>query len=308
MLKKEEAIDHLSYALAVLVAQIEHKTVADLYDSNRMAEDFFARLLSVLYGFQLKNLNLEISNFPGGDVGDRASRVLFQVSSDGKAAKIQDSIDKFVKHGLDKDFDHFKVLVIGRKQGVYNTLKSKGISFDADSDIIDTRGLVKQARSLDGARVATLISVLKEETKLFDGEQLSDAEALAVYRSNLDRRALTQAMHLEGSMSGMSAGLTELVELLTKGTTNGNAVAKPKWAFKDKEAQKTLQDIYQTLNHLRSLYEKHVRSGEISEEYEHYFFHDSATKEEFDELKRRAIKAANKMFASHGISPIVFEA
>ncbi|PGP14540.1 hypothetical protein COA01_29700 [Bacillus cereus] len=85
-------------------------------DANKDAENLFCGLLNLIYGYSLKNLNHESQNTPGIDLGDKQSRVCYQITSQNKREKIKDSIEKFINHKFDNTYDELVVLIIGYKK------------------------------------------------------------------------------------------------------------------------------------------------------------------------------------------------
>lgn len=57
--------------LADIVAKASWRTKLNLNDISIISEDFFAKVLNLVYSFDLKNLNNEKSNYPGIDIGDK---------------------------------------------------------------------------------------------------------------------------------------------------------------------------------------------------------------------------------------------
>jgi len=74
-------------------------------------------------------------------------------------------------------------------------------------------------------------------------------------------------------------GLDDLVELLTKGTNKGVAVAKPKWDFQDSITRGNLDKVFGLLNDLRDRYDRHRATGEINERNGFYAFHSAETRD-----------------------------
>ena len=83
--------------LSTVKLDIQYDNAAGLFDINKHCENFYCGLLNLIYGYQLKNANIEKKNFDSVDLIDDISGVYFQVTSNRKSEKIKDTIDKFIK-------------------------------------------------------------------------------------------------------------------------------------------------------------------------------------------------------------------
>lgn len=128
--------------LSIVKLDIQYDNAAGLFDINKHCENFYCGLLNLIYGYQLKNANIEKKNFDSVDLIDDISGVYFQVTSNRKSQKIKDTIDKFIKKEYYKK-SKLKVLIIGDKKPDYrakfNTYDK--FEFNKSKDIIDDTNL-----------------------------------------------------------------------------------------------------------------------------------------------------------------------
>jgi len=143
-----------------------------LYDQNRLAQDFFAKLFKLVYGYknlqELDKLN-EITNYPAIDLGDPDAKVAIQITSQNDGSKITKTIEKFIEHKLYESYDHLIIFIIGDKQAAYRAkfdTKSK-FAFDREKDIWDDKHLAKAIDKISE------IQTLEEIEKLLS-ENLSE--------------------------------------------------------------------------------------------------------------------------------------
>ncbi|MCC5790420.1 MAG: SMEK domain-containing protein [Opitutales bacterium] len=141
---RDDQIRKLVDALTLLKFKISGRSIASLRDINVVSEDFFTEFLNELHGLRLKNVNKEKINYPAIDLTDSDKRIAFQITSTKAAKKIQGTIDKFVEHGLDADYDDLYILILGDKQTKYTTIDSKGTQFNPDRHIIDIDYLIRK--------------------------------------------------------------------------------------------------------------------------------------------------------------------
>ena len=130
--------------MTLLKHKISGRVIASLSDINVVSEDFFAEFLNELQGLHLKNVNREKANHPAIDLADPDKRIAFQITSTKAANKIQRTIDKFVEHSLDSDYDDLYILILGEKQTKYTTIDSKGTQFNPGRHIIDIDFLIRE--------------------------------------------------------------------------------------------------------------------------------------------------------------------
>lgn len=110
--KKEE----LTMRFAVLSAYISLSSSLSLFDIHRNMETFFVRLLNMLYGWNLVDLNIEKANHPAIDLGDIDIGLAVQVTADGSTAKMKETISKLEKHGLNETYKKIVFVIISVQQ------------------------------------------------------------------------------------------------------------------------------------------------------------------------------------------------
>lgn len=98
-----------------IASQVRQRCKLGHIDLNRVLEDFFKELLNLVYSINLRNLNNDRSNAPGIDLGDKAARIAYQITSQAKSQKINDTLRKIVPDDATA-FECIRVLVIGEGQ------------------------------------------------------------------------------------------------------------------------------------------------------------------------------------------------
>ena len=148
LFRKEDALKKVSNSLAVLEVSTRNLGLMRLYDQNILAESFAAKLLNIVYGYDLINLNAISKTYAATDLGDFSGRLCFQVTYTGiqnHRTKIQNSLDKFSKYHMSDDFDRFCFLFLGPKQQTYSTpfTKDESLDFDPYRDILNLGDIVR---------------------------------------------------------------------------------------------------------------------------------------------------------------------
>lgn len=118
--QEDVLFNDFSSAIALRLNFIEAKIKTDnrlnFTDNNIKAEKYFEGLFNLIYGYKLKNLNKQRKNTPGIDLGDKKTKVCYQVTSTNERKKIDESIKKFEKYEWDKDYDTLNIFIIGTKK------------------------------------------------------------------------------------------------------------------------------------------------------------------------------------------------
>jgi hypothetical protein len=119
MLIKKEHDEYVTTCLVHLYAYTKLQNASSLTDINTYLEDFFCDLFNLLYDYNLKNLNIEVMNYPAVDLGDKQKRIAIQVTSQSGRDKILNTIEKFEKHQLYNEYDALKLFLIDLKVPSY---------------------------------------------------------------------------------------------------------------------------------------------------------------------------------------------
>ncbi|WP_375492988.1 SMEK domain-containing protein [uncultured Nostoc sp.] len=165
MLRQEQLQKKISDGLAILEFSLENRGLIGLFDQNIVAQSFFAKLLNIIYGYDLINLDTVDKNSPGIDLGDNYRRIAFQVTSTKTSAKVQETLRKFFEKERYKQYDNLKILILGKKQKTYKqSFDTREIfTFEAETDIIDLKDLVKQLPSLSLYNLQVLSHLIDAE-------------------------------------------------------------------------------------------------------------------------------------------------
>ncbi len=133
MLKKAEFVDRISESLSILEVYIKNQNAIGKFDINKECEDFFCEFLNIVFDLQLMNQNELEMNFPAVDLGDKESRVCYQVTSTNDRKKIKYTLEKFKEKKLYEDYEEVNIFILGRKS---KYKKGKDLEYDEfDFDI-----------------------------------------------------------------------------------------------------------------------------------------------------------------------------
>ena len=166
MLKREDHIKRISYALAVLRAHIEQMGYVHLFDSHIIAEDFMARLLNIVFGYQLKNLNYMHKNQPGIDLGDSTNGIAFQVQAERDKREIQRKINVFVGKQLYTQYPKLYFFILTKKRKHRSLFDTGGcFLFDSKEHILDFNDLLEEINTLSSDKLGEIVEFLNREMR-----------------------------------------------------------------------------------------------------------------------------------------------
>ncbi len=164
--KKEQISKSINDNLAFLSKNISLENVIGLFDSNRGAQDFFAQLFALVFGYN-KLINLDklhnSTNYPAIDLGDNEAKIAFQITTNSDSQKIKDTINTFIKHEQYKIYDRLVVFIIGEKQAYTTTFDTQSLfTFNKDTDIWDDKLLIREIDKLEIQQLEQIQKFLQE--------------------------------------------------------------------------------------------------------------------------------------------------
>ena len=164
MLNREVYLKQIIDNLALLSRQVELRGAINLYDINIIAEDFYAGLLNLIYGYKLKNANIIDKNAAAIDLFDEKARIAIQVTSNNKSTKIKHTIEEFIANKKYEHYDRLIILIITRKKEYKTEFNTQGkLTFDKTKDIMDLEDLTKELRGIEPKVLLEINDFLERE-------------------------------------------------------------------------------------------------------------------------------------------------
>lgn len=112
MTEHNRLVENIQTKMAFYVSNLRISNDRDYYDENKEAEYFFCKPLSLLFDADVTNVNSEQRNFPGIDLANKKEGISFQITSTNTKKKVQYTLDEFLTHSLDDDFERLVVLIV----------------------------------------------------------------------------------------------------------------------------------------------------------------------------------------------------
>ena len=178
-MNQENMLNRIAMLLSRFSENVRIKNANGEFSINVHAENALIKLLNVVLGCNLENVNyVENKQFPSIDLRDKSKRIAIQVTSDESLAKVKDCLKKFLENGLDKDYDTLYIIMLVRKQRSYSKTSidkaRKNFPFSCDNilDMGDLYKILNARNSLEDIEI-----VLK-----YLEEQFSDKFEYDVYQ------------------------------------------------------------------------------------------------------------------------------
>ncbi|MCE4540770.1 SMEK domain-containing protein [Pelomonas sp. P7] len=147
-IEKARLYQNVVMKLSVLRYMVKSQSKAGKTDLNRDCESFFRDVLNLVYGYSLVNLNDDELNHAAIDLADDSRRLCIQVTATSAVGKLQETMQKFVKHGHDTKYDRLVFLMLADKKNYqprsFEEFKGKSF-FDCKKDVWDIDDVLSQA-------------------------------------------------------------------------------------------------------------------------------------------------------------------
>ncbi|WP_407355707.1 ABC-three component system protein [Methanolobus sp. WCC5] len=189
---RKKYFDYIEEKLHTLSRRIESRGKLNLLDIHGFSEDFYAQFFSLLYGYDLVNLNEKQSNVAAIDLVDKHNKIIIQVSATSTKQKIESSLSKAIL----KDYSdyNFKFISISKDSSALRSKKYKNphnINFAPDNDIYDIASILKSIKNMDlDGLDAVYLFIKKELGSNVDRVQLDSNLAVMINflaKENLDK-------------------------------------------------------------------------------------------------------------------------
>lgn len=182
-MKSKEYFDLCINKLAVLAHEVELRNSVNILDLNIYCEDFFARLLNLLFGHTLTNMNAMQQNAASIDLIDKTNKVILQVSSTATQNKVQTALS----HTTLKSYSGYNFRFVSISKDA-SDLKKKtfqnpnGLVFSAADDIIDLKTISALLLHKPPSKLQQIYSFLREELSQRDPLPPSETNIAALIK------------------------------------------------------------------------------------------------------------------------------
>jgi hypothetical protein len=202
-LREESLVKEISWLFATLRGYAEDMGIAGLYDFNVIAQDFIAKLLNLVFGWRLINMDYLHRNQPGIDLGDHGNGIAVQVTAERERRKIQNTIDAFTRCELDKQYPRLYFFILTRKRRYREPFDTgERFSFTVSEHVMDFTDLLRNIRPKPIGEIAEIRRFLAEQIRA----PLTDAPAsVSVLKKLLDELPTIETLDFDSDHSTFAA-------------------------------------------------------------------------------------------------------
>lgn len=172
----------------------------NLYDINITSESFYAGLLNLIMGWNLRNVNFSEKNTPGIDLVDDDNKITVQVTSNNTSDKIKHTIDEFIKNKSYEKYSRLIVLISTEKKN-YTTIfdTQQTFEFDKENDIWDVSDLIQKINALSTDQQRKIYEYLQVEMgeKVLTRSEATEVETIMDLIEFITSNRLTEYKRLK---------------------------------------------------------------------------------------------------------------
>jgi hypothetical protein len=138
-ISRQDYFNDIKFRLSLLVTNVKIGGKLNLLDLNVLSENFYAHLLNLVYGWELKNMNSQQQNVEAIDLIDIKNKIIAQVSSIINKQKIEKSLNKSSL----KKYSGYTFKFVGITENINNVKNAKSflnpynLAFDPQKDCYD---------------------------------------------------------------------------------------------------------------------------------------------------------------------------
>lgn len=168
MFTEEKYIKTITAYLSTLSSYIDTLSSVNLHDTSVLGENFCARLMNLVYGYNLKNLNRIEQNSAVIDLYDSENKISVQVTSNSKLNKVKDCLSKFVDNELFEEYDTLYIYILTEKQRSYKieNKEIKKFHFDKNKHILDKKDLIHRILTLSLPEQKEVLTLIQDNINL----------------------------------------------------------------------------------------------------------------------------------------------
>lgn len=186
-MKREKQLYEIEERLVDIRVKVKYKNTVNDYSINQILENLIRDILNCIFDYNLENANYAHLNQKGYDLIDIEHKIIVQVSSENRPAKIQHSLDRIEFSGRQKwQFYYFLLGEATENLRRQNYRTQETIMFSSDKDIWDLLWLTKEIHNLSWEKVDEVFKILCEYPR---GDRLTKRDIwdaiLKEYQNNM---------------------------------------------------------------------------------------------------------------------------
>lgn len=159
------------HLLSVLNTEITLSGQLNLNNLAVTSENFFSKLINMLYDYNTKNINFTQQNAPTIDLIDENKKILVQVTAQANRQKVQKTLSDINLSPYSKENYHLFFIFIGEQKKQLSTKdysSTSTIIFDKKNDLLFTKDLCNHFITLDSIKRKQILAYIQSELPLIN--------------------------------------------------------------------------------------------------------------------------------------------
>lgn len=146
LVRRSDNFDYIEEKLNHLSCRIRMRGKLNVLNLNIHAETFFANFINILFGFDMKNMNMKEQNIEAIDLIDENLKIIAQVSATCTKPKIEKSLHSEMLNS----YQGYRFIFISIVEDATNLRKATfcnnpyGVSFNPKEDIVDIKLILNE--------------------------------------------------------------------------------------------------------------------------------------------------------------------
>lgn len=165
-MQRQIHLENIIRSLGGLCSQVRLCSSLNLNNLSIHCENFYRDLLNLVYGYNLKNINIDVANVDTVDLGDDHVPIAIQVTATAALSKTRKTVDAFSEKGHARTYKRLVMLIITEKAARRDDeIKSKdgGYVLDVENDIWSIETILKSIQQKPTEDIITISSFLSKE-------------------------------------------------------------------------------------------------------------------------------------------------
>lgn len=276
--------------------RIELGKDAGFNDMSRLLEVLTIQFFRSLGIADLVRTDQLRTNFPAIDAADKIKNggIAVQVTSVANAAKVKKTIQAFEK----KDLNGTSIKDGFAKLYIFGFCKhTKRAAVPTYCEVIGPGFLLDRLVDLgDEIPVQDILDAIRRHQDYGSIHPYDDVECLRIVLGYISRNAVRHFMSCEGDVNDMTRGLTEITELIGKGTVNRKEKSKAHHEFQDDVIARFLRLVMDRIGQITAIVNRRRRPGQ------NFICLEHEDMRAINELKQSIASSAEAIATSYGIS------
>lgn len=180
---RQECFDSIEQRLTWLALRIEVRGGLNILNLHIHSEDLYPRLLNLIFGWNLVNLNATVQNAAGIDLVDSYGRIVAQVSATGTKQKINAALAKDLAAYTGHAFKFICITKAAPQLRSHTYANPHALVFVPATDIHDCQSLLATIKNFPIEKMEAIRDFLRAEVKIEANPAKVESNLAAIIKS-----------------------------------------------------------------------------------------------------------------------------